>query len=270
MVLVMAHAMIIGYVRAEAAKLKTVASQEISLGMYYVPTSDRQWLTQLRMLLAVPPERRLAVKATIEHNRWLVHQAIEEALRQIEPSAFEEPKMTLVKEKIKQVIDESLHEKVVERILICDRFDLPVEQFRHRPSPAGAAPHSSHHAPHAAADAHSHATKLTHAPSKDEHHADHSHSEHPSVPANAAPAPHAHDAHAEADAHSAAKPHSQPAAPEAHAEPTSHSTATEVPHDSGKDQHPAATGHKEPTAAHHADSHTEEKESPGTTPPSRT
>ncbi len=305
MVLVMAHATIIGYVRAEAAKLKTVASKEISLGMYYVPTSDRQWLTQLRMLLAVSPERRSAVKATIEHNRWLVHQAVEEALRQIDRSAFDEPKMTLVKERIKQVIDESLHEKVVERILICDRFDLPVEQFRNRQSPATTAPHS----PHDSTEAHSDATKLTHAPAKDEHHAknehhaDSSHSGHASAhskdthPVAAPQSHHAHtgpDAHAHStakelthapakehaehashavpetapadDAHSSTTPHSQPASPTAHTETESHSGATQMPHGSTKDEHPAASGHKEPNAGHAADAHTEVTESHSDTP----
>ncbi len=128
MLLVMTHAMIIGYVRSESAKLNSLASSEIPLGMFYVQSPDRIWLTQLRILLAVAPERRDAAKATIEHNRWLVHQTIEEVLRNVDRSTLEDPIMTDLKDKIQQVLNESLHERIIERVLICDRFDLPIDQ----------------------------------------------------------------------------------------------------------------------------------------------
>lgn len=130
--LVAIHAMIIGYVRAEATRLKSVSSSEIPIGLYYVQSSDRQWLTQLRIHLAVPLERRLAAKATIEHNRWLVHEAVEEALRQIDRTLLTDASLLKVKETIKHVIDETLEESVVDQVVISDRVDLPVDHFRPR------------------------------------------------------------------------------------------------------------------------------------------
>ncbi len=132
--LVATHAVVIGYVRSEATRLKTVAASEIPIGLFYKQSQDRQWLTQLRVHLQVPPERRLVARATIEHNRWVVHEAVEETLRRLDESLFQDPALVAVKEEIKVAIDEVLHEAIVEKIVINDRVDLDVREFRWRPS----------------------------------------------------------------------------------------------------------------------------------------
>ena len=132
--LVATHAVVIGYVRSEATRLKTVAASEIPIGLFYKQSQDRQWLTQLRIHLQVPPERRLAARATIEHNRWVVHEAVEEALRRLDESLMQDPALVNVKEEIKLAIDEVLHEPIVEKIVINDRVDLDIREFHWRPS----------------------------------------------------------------------------------------------------------------------------------------
>lgn len=132
--LVAIHAVIIGYVRSEATRLKTVASSEIPLGLFYKQSSDRYWLTQLRIHVQVPPERRLVARATIEHNRWIVHEAVEETVRRLDESLLLDPSLVAVKEQIKLAIDEALHEEFIERVVINDRVDLEVREFHVRPS----------------------------------------------------------------------------------------------------------------------------------------
>ncbi len=132
--LVAIHAVIIGYVRSEATRLKTVASSEIPVGLFYKQSSDRMWLTQLRVHVQVPPERRLAARATIEHNRWVIHEAVEEALRRLDESLLLDPSLVAVKDEIKKAIDEVLHEEIIERIVVNDRVDLDVREFHWRPS----------------------------------------------------------------------------------------------------------------------------------------
>lgn len=131
--LVAIHAVIIGYIRSEATRLKTVASSEIPVGLFYKQSSDRQWLTQLRVHVQVPPERRLAARATIEHNRWIVHEAIEETLRRLDESLLLDPSLVAVKAAIKGAIDETLQEELVNRVVINDRVDLETSEFRVRP-----------------------------------------------------------------------------------------------------------------------------------------
>lgn len=128
-VLVAIHAVIIGYIRSEATRLKTVASSEIPVGLFYKQSSDRQWLTQLRVHVQVPPERRLAARATIEHNRWLVHEAIEETMRRLDESLLLDPSLVAVKAAVKGAIDETLQEELVDRVVINDRVDLPTREF---------------------------------------------------------------------------------------------------------------------------------------------
>ncbi len=129
LLLVFIHAIIIGYVRAEAAKLKSVSSGEVPLGLFYVQSEDRQHLTQLRILLAVPLEFRLSAKATVEHNRWTVHEAIEQALRQIDKSLLRDSSLLKVKELVEQTVEKILDEEVVDDVIVCERIDWPVNQF---------------------------------------------------------------------------------------------------------------------------------------------
>ena len=129
MTLVVIHAVIIGYVRAEATRIKITASNEIPVGLFYVQSEDKRWMTQLRVHVLVPPEKRLAAKATIEHHRWLIHEAIEETLHQLPPKLLEDAVLLEIKEQIKLAIDEALHEPLIERVLVNDRVDLPIEHF---------------------------------------------------------------------------------------------------------------------------------------------
>ena len=85
---------------SEAAKIKVMASNEIPLGVYYVQSEDRRWVSQLRVHLLVQPSKRLSAKATIEHNRWLLHEAVEEKLHTIDPNLLEDPVLLEIKEKL--------------------------------------------------------------------------------------------------------------------------------------------------------------------------
>ncbi len=127
--LVVIHAIIIGYVRSEATRIKIAASNEIPIGVYYVQSEDRNWITQLRVHLEVEPEKRLANRATIEHHRWLIHQVIEERLRQADPSLLKDAVLLDIKEQIKLAIEETLQQEIVSRVLVNDRVDLPVNHF---------------------------------------------------------------------------------------------------------------------------------------------
>ncbi len=129
MLMVVIHAVIIGYVRSEATRIKVTASNEIPVGLYYVQSEDKQWMTQLRVHVLVPPEKRLAAKATIEHHRWLIHEVVEETLHQLSPSLLEDAVLLEIKEQIKLAIQETLQEEIIERVLVNDRIDLPIQRF---------------------------------------------------------------------------------------------------------------------------------------------
>ena len=131
MVLVVIHAIIIGYVRAEASRVRIAATNEIPIGVYYVQSLDNRWLTQLRVHLLVKPERRLEAKSTIEQNRWLIHEVIEEKLRQLNPDLLHDAVLLKVKEEIKTALDERMHEEVIEQVLVNDRIVIPANRFEY-------------------------------------------------------------------------------------------------------------------------------------------
>ncbi len=125
------HAVIIGYVRAEATRVKIAASSEIPIGVYYVQSADKLWMSQLRVHLLVQPEQRLASKGLIEHHRWLIHEVVEEKLRQLDPALLEDAVLLEIKEQIKMAIEETLQEKIVERVVVNDRIDIPIHRFEY-------------------------------------------------------------------------------------------------------------------------------------------
>lgn len=135
MSLVIIHAVIIGYVRSEATRIKIAASNEIPIGVYYVQTADRNWVSQLRVHLEVEPEKRLAAKATIEHHRWQIHQAVEERLRQLDPSLLNDAVLLEIKGEIEASVEETLQEEIVSQVLVNDRVDLPIQNFNFRTAP---------------------------------------------------------------------------------------------------------------------------------------
>ncbi len=131
MMLVVIHAIIIGYVRSEASRVRVAATNEIPIGVYYVQSHDNRWLTQLRVHLLVKPERRFEAKSTIEQNRWLIHEVIEEKLRQLDPALLHDAVLLKVKEEIKTALDERMHEEVIEQVLVNDRIVLPASRFEY-------------------------------------------------------------------------------------------------------------------------------------------
>ncbi len=123
------HAAIIGHVRSEATRIKIAASSEIPVGVYYVQSPDKQWMSQLRVHVLVPPAKRLAARATIEHHRWLIHEAIEERLHQLSPELFQDAVLLEVKGQIKVALEEALQEPIIERVLINDRVEIPIHRI---------------------------------------------------------------------------------------------------------------------------------------------
>ncbi len=129
MCLVVIHAVIIGYVRSEATRIKITASNEIPIGLYYVQSADKQWMSQLRVHVLVPPKKRLAAKATIEHHRWLIHEVVEERLHQLPRELLEDAVLLEIKEQIKLAIEETLQDKIIERVVVNDRVDIPIHRI---------------------------------------------------------------------------------------------------------------------------------------------
>lgn len=252
--LVVIHAIIIGYVRSEATRLKTVASSEIPIGLFYKQSGDRQWMTQMRIHVQVPPERRLVARATVEHNRWIVHEAVEEAIRRLDESLLLDPSLVGVKEEIARAVNEVLHEELVERIVINDRVDLSVNEFHWKPSSELIAPGEEAHAAKSTTLTSVRPVRPTLSEQNAAHAAEHSDADGEHTDGDEEGSGHGeasdghgapdagHGAPAKKDAHGAAKPAAHGAA-----KPAAHGAAKPAAHGAAK-----SSGHsaKKPAAAH--------------------
>jgi hypothetical protein len=134
LLLVVIHGVIIGYVRSEAKQVKITASNEIPIGVYYLPSEDKKWLSQLRVHVLVRRELRISAKATIEMNRWLIHEAVEQRLRQLDPTLLSDPVLLEIKSQIETVLEDTLEDELIERVVINDRIDFPLDRFSVKPA----------------------------------------------------------------------------------------------------------------------------------------
>ncbi len=252
--LVTIHAVIIGYVRSEATRLKTVASSEIPVGLFYKQSSDRKWLTQLRIHIQVPPERRLVARATIEHNRWTVHEAIEQVIRGLDEELLLDPALIAVKEEITRAVNEVLHEELVEQVVINDRVDLDVHEFHVRPSDDLIAPGEESHAARTSTLTSVRPLRPSLSEQKEGAEGEHGEGEHGE--GEHGEGEHGEGEHGESDAHgapaasshgaSSSSSHSKPAAhakPSGHAAPAKSSHGAEKASSHGAAKKPAAAGH---------------------------
>jgi hypothetical protein len=129
LLLVIIHGGIIGYIRSQASRLQTTASREFSLGEFTLVSADKSHCTRFQIHAVLPHSRRFAGRSTLQQNYWMIHEAIEQHLRQIEPALLRDPAMIEIKNSLKKVVDERLGEPLVEQLLITNLLELPIDRL---------------------------------------------------------------------------------------------------------------------------------------------
>ncbi len=126
--MVAVHAAVIGYVRSRVARLDSSESSAVALGSFrFQPVHDLSKVYHFQLHAIVDPAKRHRGEERLAKMRLEIREASEQFLRQVEPGWLEDPAQTQIRDRLMAVVVKHLGEPLVQRMLITDWLELPVE-----------------------------------------------------------------------------------------------------------------------------------------------
>ncbi len=127
LLMVVIHAVVIGYVRSRVARLSSVKSSAIELGSFrFQPVSDPSVVYHFQLHAVVDPLKRNHSEERLTQMRIEIREASEQLLRQVDPSWLDDPAQTQLRDRLMDVVLTHLDEPLVQRVLITDWLKVPV------------------------------------------------------------------------------------------------------------------------------------------------
>lgn len=126
--MVAVHAAVIGYVRSRVARLNDMESTAIEIGSFrFQQVDDLTKVYHFQLHAVVDPSKRHRGQALISQMRMEILEASEQLLRQIDPAWLEDPSQAQLRDRLMDVVLTHLDEPLVQRVLITDWLELPVQ-----------------------------------------------------------------------------------------------------------------------------------------------
>ncbi len=126
LVVVVAHASIIGYVRSRVARLNRSRSSALEIGTFrFQNIKDSNTVYQFRLFAIADPARRYQAEESIKQLRVEIVESAEQLLRQVDPAWLADPMQSEVRDRLMDVVGKHLNEPLVQRVLITDWLELP-------------------------------------------------------------------------------------------------------------------------------------------------
>jgi hypothetical protein len=126
LVVVVAHASIIGYVRSRVARLTRARSSAIEIGTFrFQNIKDISTVYQFRLFVIADPSRRYEAEESIKQLRVEMVESSEQLLRQVDQTWLEDPAQTQLRDRLMDVVGKHLNEPLVQRVIITDWLELP-------------------------------------------------------------------------------------------------------------------------------------------------
>lgn len=122
------HAVIIGYVRSQVARLKNAQSTAITVGSFrFQPSLEPESVYAFQLHAVLDPTRRNRGEERIEQLRLEILASSEELLRQVDQTWLADPERVEIKSKLLDVVQRHLNEPLVQRLLITDWIKAPTD-----------------------------------------------------------------------------------------------------------------------------------------------
>lgn len=127
LVVVVAHASIIGYVRSRVSRLNKAKSSAIEIGTFRFQNIkvSQDKVFQFRLYAIADPVRRYQAEESIKQLRIEIVETSEQLLRQVDPSWLADPAQVQLRERLMDVVGKHLTEPVIQRVLITDWLEIP-------------------------------------------------------------------------------------------------------------------------------------------------
>ncbi len=128
LLMVAVHAAVIGYVRSRVARLAVIESTAVEIGSFrFQPVGDLSKVYHFQLHAVVDPSKRHRGEEQLAQMRMEILEASEQLLRQMEPAWLDDPGQIQIREKLMEVVLRHLDEPLVQRVLITDWLELPVQ-----------------------------------------------------------------------------------------------------------------------------------------------
>jgi len=122
------HAVIIGYVRSQVARLKNAQSTAVTVGSFrFQPLRQPEFVYSFQLHAVLDPTRRNRGEERIAQMRLEILEASEQLLRQVEQKWLDDPSQVEIKGKLLEIALRNLNEPLVQRMLITDWIKAPTD-----------------------------------------------------------------------------------------------------------------------------------------------
>lgn len=128
MVMVAAHAAVIGYVRSRISQMSTLESTAIEVGQFrFQRIDDLGTVYQFRLHAVIDPSRLYQGRSRLTQMSVQIREESEQLLRQVDANWLSDPSQTQIRERLMAIVLKYLDEPVVQRVLITDWLQIPVQ-----------------------------------------------------------------------------------------------------------------------------------------------
>jgi hypothetical protein len=128
LLMVAVHAAVIGYVRSRVARLSRLESTAISIGSFrFQPVDDLSTVYHFDLHAVVDPSKRHRGEELLNQMQMEIREASEQLLRQVDPVWLDDPAQVQIRERLMDIVLKHLDEPLVQRMLITDWLELPVQ-----------------------------------------------------------------------------------------------------------------------------------------------
>ena len=127
LMLVAAHAGVIGYVRSRVARLSDVETTAFELGDFRFQTLENpKTVYHFQLHAVIDPAKIHRGRKRLTQMKMEIREASEQLLRQSEPQWLNDPAQTEIRERLMEIVHSHLDEPLVQRVMITDWLNLPV------------------------------------------------------------------------------------------------------------------------------------------------
>jgi hypothetical protein len=128
LLMVAVHAAVIGYVRSRVSRLHNSQSTAIEIGSFrFQPVNNLGKVYHFQLHAILDPAKRNRGEEKLDQLRMEIREASEQLLRQVDPQWLEDPAQTQLRDRLMDVVFKHLDEPLVQRVLITDWLELPVQ-----------------------------------------------------------------------------------------------------------------------------------------------
>lgn len=124
------HAAVIGYVRSRVARLKHLKSSAVEIGNFrFQPVTDKDSVYHFRLHAVVDPAKHMEGREQLEKMKMEIVEDSERMLRTADVQWLQDPKQAEVRARLMDVVVKHLPDKLIQRVLITDWLEVPVESI---------------------------------------------------------------------------------------------------------------------------------------------